>query len=51
MKVFYVTQKVLGEKVLCFKREITKDKTDKIGRDILYREKSFTLIFLLILWS
>lgn len=51
MEVFYVTQKVLGEKVQSFKREVTKEQTDKLRADILYREKSFALIFLLILQS
>lgn len=30
MKGFYITQKVLGEKVLCFKSEATKEQTDKL---------------------
>lgn len=51
MKVFYITRKVLGEKVLYFKREITKEQTDKLRVEILHREKSFAHIFLLILWS
>lgn len=45
MKVFYITQKVLGEKVLCFKRKITKEQTDKLRVEILYREKSFAHTF------
>lgn len=45
MNVFYVTQKVLGELVLRFKRKVTKEQTATLKADTVQR-KIFHLYFL-----